>query len=123
MLESFKKEDEVMKIAIPLSEGRLSMHFGHCEQFAIVEVDPERKQVLSRQDEPSPPHQPGLLPEWLAARGVDVVIAGGMGTRAQSLFAAHGIEVRVGAPSETPEKLAAAYIAGTLQQGDNFCAH
>lgn len=112
-----------MKIAVPLSNGRLSMHFGHCEQFALVEVDPEQKQVLSRQDEASPPHQPGLLPGWLAERGVDVVIAGGMGARAQSLFAAHGIEVRVGAPSETPEELAAAYITGALQEGDNLCAH
>ena len=28
-----------MKIAIPLAAGRLCMHFGHCEQFALVDVD------------------------------------------------------------------------------------
>jgi len=34
-----------MKIAIPLANGRLSMHFGRCEQFALVEVDEAAKKV------------------------------------------------------------------------------
>lgn len=28
-----------MKIAIPMAGGQLCMHFGHCEQFALVDVD------------------------------------------------------------------------------------
>jgi len=27
------------KIAIPLENGRLCSHFGHCQQFAIVDVE------------------------------------------------------------------------------------
>lgn len=27
------------KIAIPLENGRLCSHFGHCEQFAIIDVE------------------------------------------------------------------------------------
>ncbi|MDD5718726.1 MAG: NifB/NifX family molybdenum-iron cluster-binding protein [Candidatus Krumholzibacteria bacterium] len=112
-----------MKIAVPLAAGRLAMHFGHCECFALLDVDPAGRNVTGRSDVDAPPHQPGMLPAWLAERGATVIIAGGMGQRAQALFTSHGIEVLVGAPVETPENLAAAYLAGTLQSGENACDH
>jgi len=46
-----------------------------------------------------------------------------MGSRAQQLFAHHGIEVVVGCPPNTPEELVTAYLAGTLETGDNACDH
>lgn len=52
-----------------------------------------------------------------------MIIAGGMGQRAQELFALEGIRVVVGAPSETPEKLITDYLAGTLVVGANVCDH
>lgn len=112
-----------MKIAIPLANGKLSQHFGHCERFALVDVDPAEKIILKREDIEAPPHQPGLLPSWLAERGATVIIAGGMGQRAQGLFIEHGIEVIVGAPADTPERLVGDYLAGTLQAGENVCDH
>jgi predicted Fe-Mo cluster-binding NifX family protein len=112
-----------MKIAIPLAEGKLTMHFGHCASFALIEVDATQKKILKREDIDAPPHQPGLLPPWLAERGANVIIAGGMGQRAQELFAAQGIEVIVGASAETPEALISDYLAGTLQVGNNVCDH
>lgn len=112
-----------MKIAIPLAGGKLSMHFGHCERFALVDVDPAEKKILKREDIDAPPHQPGLLPKWLAERGANVIIAGGMGQRAQGLFVEHGIQVIVGAPADTPERLVGDYLAGTLQAGENVCDH
>ena len=57
------------------------------------------------------------------ARIRSVVIAGGMGQRAQQLFVENSIKVVVGAPAETPEKLVADYLAGTLQSGTNPCDH
>jgi predicted Fe-Mo cluster-binding NifX family protein len=112
-----------MKIAIPLAEGKLTMHFGHCASFALIEVDPTQKKILKREDIDAPPHEPGLLPPWLAERGANVIIAGGMGQRAQELFAAQGIQVIVGASAETPESLITDYLAGTLQVGNNVCDH
>jgi predicted Fe-Mo cluster-binding NifX family protein len=88
-----------MRIAIPLAGGKLALHFGHCEAFALLEVDTDRRLITGRQDLSAPPHQPGLLPAWLAERGANMIIAGGMGQRAQDLFAGHGIEVLVGAPA------------------------
>lgn len=112
-----------MKIAIPLAGGKLAMHFGHCEQFALIDVEPSEKKTIKREDVTPPPHEPGLLPLWLAERGVSMIIAGGMGQRAQSLFAEQGIQVAVGVPAETPEKLVGDYLAGTLQTGENLCDH
>jgi len=112
-----------MKIAIPLAEGKLTMHFGHCASFALVEVDDQTKEILGRQDIPAPPHEPGLLPPWLVRQGAGMIIAGGMGQRAQQLFAQQGIQVVVGAPAESPEKLIADFFAGTLQVGQNVCDH
>ena len=112
-----------MRIAVPLAAGKLSLHFGHCEAFALVDVDPASRQIVKREDVAAPPHQPGLLPQWLAERGATVIIAGGMGQRALSLFASNGIAVVAGAPPEAPEQLVAAYLAGTLETGGNICDH
>ena len=112
-----------MKIAIPMANGKLAMHFGHCEQFALVEVDEATRQQRDMVLLTPPPHEPGLLPKWLHERGVNVIIAGGMGQRAQGLFKENGIAVVVGAPAEVPETLVAQYLAGTLASGENVCDH
>lgn len=112
-----------MKIAIPIANGRLAMHFGHCEAFALVEVDAESQRIVSREDATPPPHEPGVLPRWLSEQGANLIIAGGMGQRAQDLFASQGIAVIVGAPSEEPETLVGRYLAGALTGGANACDH
>lgn len=60
---------------------------------------------------------------WLGEQGAARIIAGGMGQRARQLFLQQGIEVTVGAPAETPEILAQAYLEGTLDTGENLCDH
>ena len=110
-----------MKFAIPLAQGVLCAHFGHSEQFAIV--DTQDGEIKGKELLTPPPHEPGVLPRWLQERGVKVVIAGGMGRRAQDLFNQNGIEVVVGAPSDEPESLIQNYLTGALTTGDNLCDH
>ena len=112
-----------MRIAVPVANGNLSLHFGHCEKFALVDVDPDRRTIIRVEEVGAPPHQPGLLPRWLAERGVNTVIAGGMGQRAQGLFTENGIEVVIGAPAAPPQQLVTEYLAGTLRVGENVCDH
>jgi len=112
-----------MKIAIPLANGKLSMHFGHCEEFAMIEVDENTKTIKETLVLPAPPHQPGLLPTWLAEKGANVIIAGGMGSRAQGLFAEKKIKVVVGVGEGAPKEIISAYLEGTLSTGDNICDH
>jgi predicted Fe-Mo cluster-binding NifX family protein len=112
-----------MKIAIPLSSGLLCQHFGHCEEFGLFDVSPATRQVLGRTTEVPPPHEPGLLPRWLHERGVTHVLAGGMGARAQALFAQAGVQVVPGIASARPEEVVHAYLNGTLTTGTNACDH
>jgi ATP-binding protein involved in chromosome partitioning len=118
-----EKRRTKMRIAIPLVQGKLSLHFGHCEQFAIVTVDGESREIAKREDMAPPAHEPGVLPRWLHEMGVNVIIAGGMGQRAQQLFAQNDIDVVVGAPDNSPEKLVTQYVTGQLQCGENVCDH
>jgi predicted Fe-Mo cluster-binding NifX family protein len=112
-----------MRIAIPVTNGRLSAHFGHCEQFAIIDVDSNEKKIINTEVFSAPPHEPGALPKWLSGIQVNLIITGGMGRRAQMLFEQYGIEVMVGAQVDTPQKVVESYLNGTLQMGDNICDH
>lgn len=112
-----------MRYAVPVSNGRLASHFGHCEQFALIDVDPARKAIVRKELAPAPPHQPGFLPGWLAEQGVTAVIAGGMGSRAQTLFAENRIEVVVGALGDDPEQVVLDHVRGVLGMGENICDH
>ena len=117
------KKAPTMLIAIPVSDNTLAMHFGHCETFALMRVNQEEKRLISRHDVQAPPHQPGLLPVWLAEKGVSLVIAGGMGQRAIALFEEQQIEVLIGAPALTPDELVEAYLEQALTLGQNVCDH
>ena len=112
-----------MRIAIPLTNGQLAQHFGHCEKFALVDVDPVTKQITASTEVEAPEHQPGLLPPWLKERGVSLVIAGGMGARAHALFQAVSIEVLTGAPADSAATLVQQYLDGKLVPSENACDH
>lgn len=112
-----------MRFAIPVVEGKVSAHFGHCSHFALFDVDEVTKEIVKKKIIPSPGHQPGFLPAWLAEEGVSAVIASGMGTRAQALFNENRIEVVIGVLGDDPEKIVRDYIEGGLAIGDNICDH
>jgi ATP-binding protein involved in chromosome partitioning len=112
-----------MKIAIPVTNGKLSSHFGHCEQFAVIDVDADKKNVTNTSMMTPPAHEPGVLPKWLGEMGVNLIIAGGMGQRAMQLFGQNNIEVIIGAPDNEPQQVIADYLEGRLKCGDNVCDH
>ncbi|MGI5914781.1 MAG: NifB/NifX family molybdenum-iron cluster-binding protein [Bacteroidales bacterium] len=108
-------------IAVPLENGVLCAHFGHCEKFAIVDVVDN---VITNIREVEPPqHVPGLYPRWVAGFGVTDVIAGGMGQRAISLFNEQNINAFVGAPVKTAQDLVNDFISGKLTLSANYCDH
>ena len=112
-----------MKIAIPVVNGKLNLHFGHCVGFDVYEANEQAKTLGEKSYIEAPPHEPGLLPKFLHEKGINLIIAGGMGSRAQELFVQNGVKVFVGAPCDTSEKLAQDYLNGTLTTGDNACDH
>jgi predicted Fe-Mo cluster-binding NifX family protein len=109
------------KIAIPLENDYLCSHFGHCQQFAIVET--EANQIKKIEKVTPPEHVPGLYPRWVAQFGVTDVIAGGMGQHAINLFNAENINVYVGAPQLKTEELVTLFLSGKLLLTENSCGH
>lgn len=108
-------------IAIPSTNGVLDEHFGHCNQFTLFEIDDNS--VLNQQVLDAPPHQPGLLPPFLAEKGVTDVIAGGIGQRAIQIFNQHKINVFVGAPKLAVKKLIEGFLNNSLRFSANYCDH
>jgi predicted Fe-Mo cluster-binding NifX family protein len=109
------------KIAIPTTNGILSAHFGHCEKFAIYEVD--NNQIVKENFVSPPPHEPGSHPAFLRNLGCNTIIAGGMGVKAQQLFQQNNIEVIIGLQSDNLKGLVEAYISDELESKDNLCDH
>jgi predicted Fe-Mo cluster-binding NifX family protein len=112
---------EKKKFAVPTVGRVLTPHFGHCDQFAIIETE-ERKVINIDFVEP-PVHQPGVYPAFLAGKGVNVIISGGMGHKAQELFRQNHIEVCMGVLDGTPRSLVEQYLNDQLQTGQNLCDH
>ncbi len=109
------------KVAIPTAGGMLCAHFGHCEQFTILTIKDGK--VVDKQMLTPPAHEPGVIPKWVSEQGANLIIAGGMGQRAQGLFGQYGIDVVTGAPALEPEAVIAQFLDGSLVTGENTCDH
>ena len=107
-------------IAIPSNGEEVSQHFGHCSKFYLITVDGNN--ILKKEFIDNPGHQPGFLPGFLNEKGVNCIIAEGMGTRAIALFQENKIEVITGA-SGSLDKLIEEYLKGSLKTEDNICDH
>ncbi len=108
------------KIAVPTEEGKVAAHFGRCPQYIILHAGGtqiEEKKVIE-----NPGHRPGFLPRFLDDRGVDCILAGGMGIKAVNLFQENDIEVVTGAQGEV-ESCVRAYLNDSLEASANICDH
>lgn len=112
-----------MKIVVPVAEGKLTTHFGHCSGFDSFDIADDGKTVTKKEYIVAPPHEPGLLPKFLGEKGVTHIVAGGMGSRARDLFAERGITVCVGALALDSGEIVSQYLAGNLITGVNGCDH
>jgi len=109
-----------MKVAIATDGNMVAGHFGRCQEYTTYQV--EDGQVSGRMVVPNPGHEPGFLPRYLAGMGVKVIMAGGMGPRAQALFDEAGIQTVVGVTGPVDDVIRA-FAAGQLQGGDSLCRH
>ena len=112
-----------MKIAIPVSNDKLCLHFGHCEQFRFFTIDEENKKVISTDNMSPPPHEPGVLPKWIGEQGANIILAGGMGNHAKKLLFEAGVKVITGVVQVDPNRAVEDYINDCLITGINSCDH
>jgi predicted Fe-Mo cluster-binding NifX family protein len=105
-----------LKIAVACKREMVTEHFGHCEQFFIYDVRNNR--IVNSKSTPNPGHKPGALPNFLHDMGVNVVISGGMGSRAVEMFCEKGIEVFTGVTGDAFSSVIS-YLKGSLKsRGD-----
>ena len=112
-----------MRIAVPVTNGVLASHFGHCEQFVLFEISADEKTIGNRRVLSVPPHEPGAYPRWLREQGATVLIAGGLGSRAHGLCGENGIRVVCAASIGDPDLLVREFLEGRLVTGPSLCDH
>jgi len=111
-----------MKIAIPLTAtDEFSPHYGASAKFEVFDVDPEERAVRRRMLVAPGEAEPCAWPPLLRAAGVNLMLAGGMGSGARHRMAEHGVDVVTGVAAAAPEALVAAWLEGRLVRGDNSC--
>ena len=107
-----------MKIAISTVCNVVSTHFGRCPHFTIVDI--VNGKVENKATIENPGHSPGFLPQFFADKGVECIVAGGMGVRAQSSFVQYGIETVLGVTGEV-DSVIQRILDGTLEGGGSLC--
>jgi predicted Fe-Mo cluster-binding NifX family protein len=98
-------------------DAPLGAHFGHCALYTIVDV--QDGAIRDVHVVPNVPHQEGgcLAPvQYLAGKGVQQLIAGGMGLRPLMGFNQVGIQVLHGGDARTVGEAVQSAIAGKLAQ-------
>ena len=119
--DEVKGGNSMEKIAVPVVGGMLSSHFGHCEEFLFATAEDGKITGMSKLV--PPPHEPGVIPNWLAEQGATVVLVGGMGERAQDILKSRGVAVICGVQPGNPVELVNQYLAKNLTAGGNSCNH
>ncbi len=107
-----------MRVAISTDGDFVSMHFGRCPSFTIVDI--ENDKVTKREVVDNPGHQPGFIPQFLHEKGVTCIVAGGMGMRATGFFNELGIQAIVGVSGKIDEVIEKLQ-KGTLEGGESLC--
>jgi len=107
--DSRSKKSVIIKIAIPISEGRLFPSFGKATEFAIFHI--QNQEIIKKEILHPPPHGPDVLPDWLHDLGVSVIIAGNMGPKAMENFEAKGTTVITGSSSASPDELVQQHLS------------
>lgn len=107
-----------MRIAISTDGHFVSPHFGRCPSFTIVEIKDDK--LVKKEIIDNPGHHPGFLPQFLKEKGVECIIAGGMGRRATGLFDDAGIKTILGVTGHV-DNVIDEILNGTLKGGESLC--
>lgn len=111
-----------MKIAVPTRGNQIDEHFGHCEFYTIFTV--ENGEVLKKENLGSPQGCgcKSNIAADLQQMGVSLMLAGGIGTGAINVLAAHGIQVVRGC-SGYVDQAVSQYLKGELTDSGESCNH
>ena len=109
----------------PNGEIRVADHFGRCTKFLVYEINEDKKVTNEKSyQNPLQSNHGGAceLPNYIKEMGANVVIAGGMGSKAIALFNQLGIQV-ITAPGLQLEEALFGYMNGELKDYDECSGH
>lgn len=110
------------KIALPITRDNLiDNHFGHCEMYGIYTVN-EQNEIVSVDTLPSESECgcKSNIAGVLAAKGVTLMIAGGIGNGAIHVLNNQGIEVIRGCSGNATETVRL-FLAGRITDSGESC--
>ncbi len=108
-----------MKVAISTDSGFVSAHFGRCPIYTMLDI--ENGEIINRKEVSNPGHATGSIPQFMQENSVNVMIAGGMGWRAQEFFRQYGIDVILGVTGKIDDVIQK-IKDGTLKGGESLCS-
>jgi predicted Fe-Mo cluster-binding NifX family protein len=111
-----------MKIAVPVTkENQIDGHFGHCESYGVFTIS-EKKEISEIKSVESPQGCgcKSDIASVLAADGVTVMLAGGIGGGAINVLNNSGIEVIRGCSGDATE-VVRLYLKGMVEDSGNSC--
>jgi predicted Fe-Mo cluster-binding NifX family protein len=111
-----------MKIAVPVTkENQIDGHFGHCESYGVFTIS--EKNEISDVKKIGSPEGCGCksdIASVLAADGVTVMLAGGIGGGAINVLNNSGIEVIRGCSGDATE-VVKLYLSGSVEDSGSSC--
>lgn len=109
-----------MRIAVTYENDQIFQHFGRCEAFKVYDVEDGQVAAASVVMSDGAGHD--ALAGFLAGKGVNTVLCGGIGSGAQMALAEAGIELVAGLEGPC-DAAVAAFLAGGLESTGANCDH
>jgi predicted Fe-Mo cluster-binding NifX family protein len=112
----------MIKIAVPVTkENQIDSHFGHCESYGVFTIS-EKNQITGIESVESPQGCgcKSDIASILAADGVTVMLAGGIGGGAINVLNNSGIEVIRGCSGDATE-VVKLYLSGSVEDSGSSC--
>ncbi|HKJ78911.1 MAG TPA: NifB/NifX family molybdenum-iron cluster-binding protein [Prolixibacteraceae bacterium] len=112
-----------MKIAIPTRNNYVDNHFGHCELYTIFTID-ETMQITATETLPSPQGCgcKSNIAAILKNHGVEVMLAGNMGSGALTILQQNGLKVYRGCSGDI-NGVVTSFLSGQVKDSGESCQH
>ena len=115
-----------MRVALPISEGKFSIHYGRAEALSLHEVDLATGKASDLGMRLFPAEGTCSAAPWVAAQGVEILLAGGLGSGAAQGLGKAGVKVFAGIEETDARKVLESFLAGVAQArelapGESMC--
>lgn len=112
--------EEKMMIAIPTKQDQIDDHFGHCDQYSLYTLANQQIQTVEYVNSLEGCGCKSNMASLLAQKGVQLMIAGGIGQGAIQVLASQGIKTIRGAQGSALGAVEK-YLKGELADSGETC--